>query len=176
MWGPPQSPFLLPHHGGEGGLGEVRPEFCIPGRVTQGVKAIPLTQLKHKGNGQSQSSSLGLHGLAPTEAAHISSTMNHSPMVLWSASSVAQDKKKRRVRGLGRGPPAIDKLQSPLKRKLKIIQCNVNGLCSRAMQVKLDQLRELAYSHGAQIIALHETKLRPDSQLKMRGFDVFRTD
>ncbi|GFY79731.1 uncharacterized protein TNIN_393411 [Trichonephila inaurata madagascariensis] len=44
------------------------------------------------------------------------------------------------------------------------------------MQVKLDQLRKLADSHGAQIIALQETKLRPDSQLKMRGFDVFRTD
>ncbi|GBM08367.1 hypothetical protein AVEN_108367-1 [Araneus ventricosus] len=29
------------------------------GRVTQGVKAIPYTQLKHKGNGQSQTSSLG---------------------------------------------------------------------------------------------------------------------
>ncbi|GFV98607.1 putative RNA-directed DNA polymerase from transposon BS [Trichonephila clavipes] len=35
-------------------MGEVRPEFCTPGRVNQGVKAIPLypAQLKHKGNGQ----------------------------------------------------------------------------------------------------------------------------
>ncbi|GFW27703.1 hypothetical protein TNCV_765851 [Trichonephila clavipes] len=117
-----------------------------------------------------------IHGLVPTEAAHISSTIDHSPVFSNIASSVAQNK-KRRVRGLGRGPPTINKLQSPLKkRKLKIIQCNVNGLCSRAMQVKLDQLRGLADSHGAQIIALQETNLRPDSQLKMRGFDVFRTD
>ncbi|GBO18157.1 hypothetical protein AVEN_141297-1 [Araneus ventricosus] len=49
--------------------------------------------------------------------------MNRSPIVLDTASSVAQDN-QRRVRGLGRGPSLINKLQSPLKkRKLGTIQC-----------------------------------------------------
>ncbi|GBM20762.1 hypothetical protein AVEN_30015-1 [Araneus ventricosus] len=59
----PPSPIMLSHRGGGGvalgGMGDVRLEFFSPGRVTQGVKAIPLYPLKHKGNGQSQTSSLG---------------------------------------------------------------------------------------------------------------------
>ncbi|GBM67970.1 hypothetical protein AVEN_22447-1 [Araneus ventricosus] len=46
----------------------------------------------------------GVQGPVPTEAALSSFTMNRSPIVLDTASSVAQDN-RRRVRGLGRGTP-----------------------------------------------------------------------
>ncbi|GBN15651.1 hypothetical protein AVEN_167111-1 [Araneus ventricosus] len=52
---------MLPHRArvvALGGMGDARLEF-FSWKVTQGVKAIPLYQLKHKGNRQSQTSSLG---------------------------------------------------------------------------------------------------------------------
>ncbi|GBM92478.1 hypothetical protein AVEN_2114-1 [Araneus ventricosus] len=56
------SPNMLPHRGGGDGPGwngRCTSGVLSAGRVTQGVKAIPLYQLKYKGNGQSQTSSLG---------------------------------------------------------------------------------------------------------------------
>ncbi|GBN63074.1 hypothetical protein AVEN_179737-1 [Araneus ventricosus] len=56
------SPIMLPHRGEDGGPGwngRCTSGVFSPGRVTQGVKAIPLHKLKHKGNGQSHTSSLG---------------------------------------------------------------------------------------------------------------------
>ncbi|GBM30546.1 hypothetical protein AVEN_265000-1 [Araneus ventricosus] len=53
---------MLPHRGGGGGPGwngRCTSGVFSPGRVTQGEKVIPLYPLKHKGNGQSQTSSLG---------------------------------------------------------------------------------------------------------------------
>ncbi|GBM20265.1 hypothetical protein AVEN_42416-1 [Araneus ventricosus] len=53
---------MLPYRGGGGGPwwnGRCTSGAFSPVKVTQGVKAIPLYQLKHKSNGQSQTSSLG---------------------------------------------------------------------------------------------------------------------
>ncbi|GBN38566.1 hypothetical protein AVEN_132320-1, partial [Araneus ventricosus] len=68
------SPIIPPHRGGGGGPGWNRrctSGVFSPGRVTQGVKAIPLYQLKHKGNGQSQTSSL----VRPRSSANRSCTL-----------------------------------------------------------------------------------------------------
>ncbi|GBM63932.1 hypothetical protein AVEN_110485-1 [Araneus ventricosus] len=53
---------MLPHRDEGGGPvwnGRCTSGDFSPSRVTQGLKAIPLYQLKHKGNRQSQTSSLG---------------------------------------------------------------------------------------------------------------------
>ncbi|GBN46198.1 hypothetical protein AVEN_187063-1 [Araneus ventricosus] len=51
------------------------------------------TQLKHKGNGQSQTSSLGRPRSVPTEAALSSFTMNRSPIVLHLLSCMELEKR-----------------------------------------------------------------------------------
>ncbi|XP_054706435.1 uncharacterized protein LOC129216258 [Uloborus diversus] len=66
---------------------------------------------------------------------------------------------------------------SPFKhRPLRILQCNINGLGTAATRIKLDQLLELAETKEIQIIALQETKLKETSKLKVKGYNVFRSD
>ncbi|GIY28978.1 hypothetical protein CDAR_79131 [Caerostris darwini] len=44
------------------------------------------------------------------------------------------------------------------------------------LSVKLDQVLELAHSHGVQIIALQETKLSNSTSLKIKGYSILWTD
>ncbi|GBN80071.1 hypothetical protein AVEN_242822-1 [Araneus ventricosus] len=73
---------MLPHRGEGGGPGWnercTSGIFC-PGRVTQGVKAIPLYPAKATDKIRLLPS--GVQGLVPTEAALFSFTMNHLPII-----------------------------------------------------------------------------------------------
>ncbi|GIY68932.1 uncharacterized protein CEXT_552991 [Caerostris extrusa] len=87
-----------------------------------------------------------------------------------TASSVALDKQGRE-RDLGRGFHS-KKLVSPKCRKirkLRILQCNINGLCTPSSRVKLDKILELASKHQVSIIALQETKLNTRHRLSVKG-------
>ncbi|GIY22810.1 RNA-directed DNA polymerase from mobile element jockey [Caerostris darwini] len=90
------------------------------------------------------------------------------------AAPVVAQLKKDRGPGLGRGPCSKNVLQSP--KSLKILQLNINGNATNASRVKLDQVLELAHSHGVQIIALQETKLSNSTSLKIKGYSILRTD
>ncbi|GFR06562.1 uncharacterized protein TNCT_289651 [Trichonephila clavata] len=95
-----------------------------------------------------------------------------------TASSVAQDKKGR-VRSVSRGLRPKSKLQSTFssgRSQLRILQCNINGLCTSATRVKLDQLLDLANRHQAHIIAIQVTKLKPIYNLKLREYCTLRKD
>ncbi|GBN04478.1 hypothetical protein AVEN_249487-1 [Araneus ventricosus] len=92
-------------------MGDIRLECFLLAGSPKACRPFHYTQLKHKGNGRSQTSSLGVLGPVPTEAALSSFTMNCSPIVLDTTSFVAQDN-QRRVRG--RGTPMINKLQDHL--------------------------------------------------------------
>ncbi|GBO09475.1 hypothetical protein AVEN_137417-1 [Araneus ventricosus] len=93
--------------------------------------------------------------------------MIFTPVInLDAASSVAQINQGC-VPGLGRGPGSKNILQSPrVDKTLKILQCNINGISTQALRVKLDQLLDLAERLSAQIVALQETKLRKTTLLK----------
>ncbi|GIY32229.1 putative RNA-directed DNA polymerase from transposon BS [Caerostris darwini] len=95
-----------------------------------------------------------------------------------TASSVALDKQGRE-RDLGRGFRS-KKLQSRPKcrkiRKLRILQCNINGLCTPSSRVKLDKILELASKHQVSIIALQETKLNTRHRLRVKGYNIVRQD
>ncbi|GIY36400.1 hypothetical protein CDAR_235741 [Caerostris darwini] len=95
-----------------------------------------------------------------------------------TASSVALDKQGRE-RDLGRGFP-WKKLQSPPKcrkiRKLRILQCNINGLCTPSSRIKLDKILELASKHQVSFIALQETKLTTRHRLRVKGYNIVRRD
>lgn len=101
--------------------------------------------------------------------------MNSSLRVSHAASIVAQSKKDR-APGLGRGPGPKNKLQSPKHNSLKLIQININGITTNSARIKLDQVLDLAEIYGVQIIVLQETKLRSDTHLKIKGYDIYRTD
>ncbi|GIY85184.1 RNA-directed DNA polymerase from mobile element jockey [Caerostris extrusa] len=94
-----------------------------------------------------------------------------------TASSVELDKQGRE-RDLGRGfrsksysLPKCRKI-----RKLRILQCNINGLCTSSSRVKLDKILELASKHHVPIIALQETKLHKRHRLRVKGYNIVRQD
>ncbi|GFY34975.1 hypothetical protein TNCV_155521 [Trichonephila clavipes] len=99
--------------------------------------------------------------------------MNSTPSYANAASTVAQSKKDR-IPGLGRGPGLINNLRSP--NTLKIAQVNINGISTRATRIKFGQVLGLALIEGAQIIALQETKLKANTFLKIKGYNIFRLD
>ncbi|UYV65720.1 hypothetical protein LAZ67_3005233 [Cordylochernes scorpioides] len=87
-----------------------------------------------------------------------------SDVDLHAASPVAQNKQGR-GQDLGRGFCPISIIQSPqtsnfaASKQLRILQCNINGLCSTATKIKLEEIMEIAEKQKIQIIALQETKL-----------------
>lgn len=99
--------------------------------------------------------------------------MNSTPFLAETASVDAQNKQDR-VPGLGREPGSKSERQSP--KTLKILQFNINGISTRATRIKLDQLLDLAMAEGVQIIALQETKLKTNSSLKIKGYNIYRMD
>ncbi|GFR12768.1 RNA-directed DNA polymerase from mobile element jockey [Trichonephila clavata] len=99
----------------------------------------------------------------------------------YTASSVALDNQGR-VQDLGRGSCLSSELQSPPTHKcrklekLRILQCNINGLCSMASKIRLDKLLELSEQHQVSIIALQETKLNARHRLRSKGYNIVRQD
>ncbi|KAF8791590.1 hypothetical protein HNY73_006432 [Argiope bruennichi] len=95
-----------------------------------------------------------------------------------TASSVSQDNPGR-ARGLGRGSSPKNRLQSPKNSRnstwrLRIIQCNINGLGIPATRLKLNQILDLADMHQVEVIALQETKLGEIKRFKVKGYNVIR--
>ncbi|GBO46379.1 hypothetical protein AVEN_68248-1 [Araneus ventricosus] len=82
---------MLSHSGGGGDPGwngRCTSGVLSPGRVTQGVKAVPLYPAKStKAMDKIILLPSGVQGLVPTEAAPFSFTMNLSSIVLDTASS-----------------------------------------------------------------------------------------
>ncbi|GIX86096.1 hypothetical protein CDAR_613371 [Caerostris darwini] len=103
--------------------------------------------------------------------------MNPSSSSVHTASPIAQDSQGL-GRGLGRAPRSTSILRSSILHKgsLGILQCNINGLTTPAMRKKLNQLIEIADTHGVQIIAPQETKLREHTNLKLKKFSIYRAD
>ncbi|UYV83389.1 hypothetical protein LAZ67_23000849 [Cordylochernes scorpioides] len=63
-----------------------------------------------------------------------------------------------------------------LPKQLSILQCNINGLCSTATKIKLEEIMEIAEKQKIQIIALQETKLNEKYNLKYKNFNILRKD
>ncbi|GFQ86588.1 uncharacterized protein TNCT_195721 [Trichonephila clavata] len=97
----------------------------------------------------------------------------------YTALSIVLDNEGR-VQDLGRGSCSSSELQSLSKckklEKLRILQCNINGLCSMASKIKLDNLLELAEQHQVSIIALQETKLNARHRLQIKGYNIVCQD
>ncbi|GFU25091.1 hypothetical protein NPIL_393811 [Nephila pilipes] len=89
--------------------------------------------------------------------------MNKSPEDFHATSVVAQSKKDR-VHVLGRELCLKNKLVS---KTLIILQLNINGISTNEARIKLDQVLNLAETHGIKIIALQETKLKISTSLKI---------
>ncbi|UYV76318.1 hypothetical protein LAZ67_14000008, partial [Cordylochernes scorpioides] len=104
-----------------------------------------------------------------------------SDVDLHAASPVAQNKQGR-VQDLGRGFCPISIIQSPqtshfaTSKQLSILQCNINGLCSTATKIKLEEIMEIAEKQKIQIIALQETKLNEKYNLKYKNYNILRKD
>ncbi|UYV70401.1 hypothetical protein LAZ67_7002912 [Cordylochernes scorpioides] len=104
-----------------------------------------------------------------------------SDVDLHAASPVAQNKQGR-VQDLGRGFCPISIIQSPqtshfaTSKQLSILQCNINGLCSTATKIKLEEIMEIAEKQKIQIIALQETKLNEKYNLKFKNYNILRKD
>ncbi|UYV79509.1 hypothetical protein LAZ67_17002943, partial [Cordylochernes scorpioides] len=104
-----------------------------------------------------------------------------SDVDLHAASPVAQNKQGR-VQDLGRGFCPISIIQSPqtsnfaASKRLRILQCNINGLCSTATKIKLEEIMEIAEKQKIQIIALQETKLNEKYNLKYKNYNILRKD
>ncbi|UYV69858.1 hypothetical protein LAZ67_7000980 [Cordylochernes scorpioides] len=104
-----------------------------------------------------------------------------SDVDLHAASPVAQNKQGR-VQDLGRGFCPISIIQSPqtsnfaASMQLSILQCNINGLCSTATKIKLEEIMEIAEKQKIQIIALQETKLNEKYNLKYKNYNILRKD
>ncbi|UYV81183.1 hypothetical protein LAZ67_20000247 [Cordylochernes scorpioides] len=104
-----------------------------------------------------------------------------SDVDLHAASPVAQNKQGR-VQDLGRGFCPISIIQSPqtsnfaASKQLRILQCNINGLCSTATKIKLEEIMEIAEKQKIQIIALQETKLNEKYNLKYKNYNILRKD
>ncbi|UYV78196.1 hypothetical protein LAZ67_16000431 [Cordylochernes scorpioides] len=60
--------------------------------------------------------------------------------------------------------------------QLSILQCNINGLCSTATKIKLEEIMEIAEKQKIQIIALQETKLNEKYNLKYKNYNIVRKD
>ncbi|GFY68364.1 hypothetical protein TNIN_122581, partial [Trichonephila inaurata madagascariensis] len=63
-----------------------------------------------------------------------------------------------------------------LRSSLKLLQININGVTSTTARFKLDHVLELAENYGVKIIVLQESKLKSDTHLKVKGYDIYRTD
>ncbi|UYV79464.1 hypothetical protein LAZ67_17002713 [Cordylochernes scorpioides] len=104
-----------------------------------------------------------------------------SDVDLHAASPVAQNKQGR-GQDLGRGFCPISIIQSPqtsnfaASKQLRILQCNINGLCSTATKIKLEEIMEIAEKQKIQIIALQETKLNEKYNLKYKNYNILRKD
>ncbi|UYV77916.1 hypothetical protein LAZ67_15002837, partial [Cordylochernes scorpioides] len=104
-----------------------------------------------------------------------------SDVDLHAASPVAQNKQGR-GQDLGRGFCPISIIQSPkpsnfaASKQLRILQCNINGLCSTATKIKLEEIMEIAEKQKIQIIALQETKLNEKYNLKFKNYNILRKD
>ncbi|UYV85180.1 hypothetical protein LAZ67_X004830 [Cordylochernes scorpioides] len=104
-----------------------------------------------------------------------------SDVEMHAASPVAQNKQGH-VQDLGRGFCPISIIQSPqtshfaASKQLSILQCNINGLCSTATKIKLEEIMEIAEKQKIQIIALQETKLNEKYNLKYKNYNILRKD
>ncbi|UYV85116.1 hypothetical protein LAZ67_X004617, partial [Cordylochernes scorpioides] len=85
-----------------------------------------------------------------------------SDVDLHAASPVAQNKQGR--------------VQDLASKQLSILQCNINGLCSTATKIKLEEIMEIAEKQKIQIIALQETKLNEKYNLKYKNYNILRKD
>ncbi|UYV77281.1 hypothetical protein LAZ67_15000333, partial [Cordylochernes scorpioides] len=59
---------------------------------------------------------------------------------------------------------------------LALLKCNINGLCSTATKIKLEEIMEIAEKQKIQIIALQETKLNEKYNLKYKNYNILRKD
>ncbi|GFU40597.1 hypothetical protein TNCV_3229941 [Trichonephila clavipes] len=102
--------------------------------------------------------------------------MSFSSSLEHAASLVTQNNQEC-AEGLGRGPSSKNLQRSPAKyRSLKIIHCNINGISTYASRIKLDAILDIAESLEVQIIALQETKLKEHAKLKIKGYNIIRSD
>ncbi|GFY36745.1 probable RNA-directed DNA polymerase from transposon BS [Trichonephila clavipes] len=102
--------------------------------------------------------------------------MSFSSSLEHAASLVTQNNQEC-AEGLGRGPSSKNLQRSPAKyRSLKIIHCNINGISIYASRIKLDAILDIAESLEVQIIALQETKLKEHAKLKIKGYNIIRSD
>ncbi|UYV74385.1 hypothetical protein LAZ67_11003339 [Cordylochernes scorpioides] len=85
-----------------------------------------------------------------------------SDVDLHAASPVVQNKQGR--------------VQDLASKQLSILQCNINGLCSTATKIKLEEIMEIAEKQKIQIIALQETKLNEKYNLKYKNYNILRKD
>ncbi|GFV54783.1 hypothetical protein TNCV_33031 [Trichonephila clavipes] len=56
------------------------------------------------------------------------------------------------------------------------MHCNINGISTYASRIKLDTILDIAESLEVQIIALQETKLKEHVTLKIKGYNIIRSD
>ncbi|UYV64195.1 hypothetical protein LAZ67_2007019 [Cordylochernes scorpioides] len=121
------------------------------------------------------------HGAMINESCTPTPHSMRSDVDLHAASPVAQNKQGR-VQDLGRGFCPISIIQSPqtsnfaASKQLRILQCNINGLCSTATKIKLEEIMEIAEKQKIQIIALQETKLNEKYNLKYKTYNILRKD
>ncbi|UYV62653.1 hypothetical protein LAZ67_2001432, partial [Cordylochernes scorpioides] len=121
------------------------------------------------------------HGAMINESCTPTPHSMRSEVDLHAASPVAQNKQGR-VQDLGRGFCPISIIQSPqtsnfaASKQLRILQCNINGLCSTATKIKLEEIMEIAEKQKIQIIALQETKLNEKYNLKYKNYNILRKD
>ncbi|UYV74971.1 hypothetical protein LAZ67_12001936 [Cordylochernes scorpioides] len=121
------------------------------------------------------------HGAMINESCTPTPHSMRSDVDLHAASPVAQNKQGR-GQDLGRGFCPISIIQSPqtsnfaASKQLRILQCNINGLCSTATKIKLEEIMEIAEKQRIQIIALQETKLNEKYNLKYKNYNILRKD
>ncbi|GFY22002.1 hypothetical protein TNCV_3296461 [Trichonephila clavipes] len=56
------------------------------------------------------------------------------------------------------------------------MHCNINRISTYASRIKLDAILDIAESLEVQIIALQETKLKEGVKLKIRGYNIIRSE
>ncbi|UYV77995.1 hypothetical protein LAZ67_15003146, partial [Cordylochernes scorpioides] len=102
------------------------------------------------------------HGAMINESCTPIPHSKRSDVDLHAASPVAQNKQGR--------------VQDLASKQLSILQCNINGLCSTATKIKLEEIMEIAEKQKIQIIALQETKLNEKYNLKYKNYNILRKD
>ncbi|UYV68682.1 hypothetical protein LAZ67_6000429 [Cordylochernes scorpioides] len=102
------------------------------------------------------------HGAMINESCTPTPHSMRSDVDLHAASPVAQNKQGR--------------VQDLASKQLRILQCNINGLCSTATKIKLEEIMEIAEKQKIQIIALQETKLNEKYNLKYKNYNILRKD